>query len=164
MAKRVSLFLMLCSMSPAISFADDAVARQEAATKEFMQKQTADCVAKVDFSNSIEDNPFAYKSPDVSCDLGLQMPGLPSFGLGSFNLDSCSLLKMVTGDMVDAANDAMRDQVDSIVFQGVEAINDRLGTDEGQGLDYSGGDITVGGGLENDARDAIKGVGRDIAK
>lgn len=57
--------------------------------------------------------PFGYKSPDAGCDLGLSMPGLPSFGMNIGGLDSCKILQAVTGDMVDQANDAMQGGLDT---------------------------------------------------
>lgn len=63
-------------------------------------------------------SPYGYKSPDAGCDLGLSMPGLPGFGFGMDGLDSCKILKAVTGDMVDKANTEMQNGLDA----GLEAV------------------------------------------
>lgn len=148
---------------PVVAHSDNAA--QQAASEEHFRAQKQAACEQIDLTNNLENNPYAFKSEDVGCDLGLEMPGLPSFGgLGFEGLDSCSLLKMVTGDMVDAANTAMRDKVDGIVFEGVQGINDRLGLDSGQGLNYRGGEIGVGEGLADDAKDAVRDLGRDAGQ
>ena len=154
-----AIFVVLGMICTGIASADNA-AQQRASEEHFRAQKQAAC-EQIDLTNNIEDNPYAFKSEDVTCDLGLEMPGLPSFGGLKFDLDSCSLLKMVTGDMVDAANTAMRDKVDGIVFDGVEGINETLGLDSSQGLNYSGGKIGVGEGLEDDVKDAVRDLGRD---
>lgn len=57
-----------------------------------------------------QSTPYGYKSE--TCDLGLSMPGLPNFGMNIGGLDSCSILKAVTGDMVDKANQEMQSSLD----------------------------------------------------
>lgn len=59
------------------------------------------------------ESPLGYKSPDSGCDLGLSMPGLPGFGFNLDGLDSCKILKAVTGDMVDKANSEMQTGLDA---------------------------------------------------
>ena len=63
-------------------------------------------------------SPYGYKSPDAGCDLGLSMPGLPGFGFNLDGIDSCKILKAVTGDMVDKANSEMQNGLNA----GLEAV------------------------------------------
>lgn len=52
-------------------------------------------------------NPYVYVSPNGTCDLGLSLPGLPSFGTGG-GLTACSVARAITGPMVSEANTAMQ--------------------------------------------------------
>lgn len=58
------------------------------------------------------ENPYVYKNPNEGCDLGFELPGMSGSGSG-FNGDSCGILKAVTGDMVNKANQQMQGAVDT---------------------------------------------------
>ncbi|MFK4132069.1 hypothetical protein ACI2KR_07200 [Pseudomonas luteola] len=62
-------------------------------------------------------NPLIYNNPEASsqgnCDIGLQMPGLPDFGLDVKGIDACGVLKAVTGEMVEKANNDMKKALDT---------------------------------------------------
>jgi hypothetical protein len=73
-------------------------------------------------------SPFVYVNPDGGCDLGLQLPGLPSFGgsLGSF--DMCGLAKTITGGMVNQANGVMRDSMNTAIGGINQTAQQTIGT------------------------------------
>lgn len=83
---------------------------------------TKEVCAGLDMEPSLENNPYLYVSPDTKCDLGLQMPGLPDFGLSLGSIDACSIVKAVTGPVVREANKEMRD----IVKQGTDMIDTEI--------------------------------------
>lgn len=76
-----------------------------------------------------ENSPFIYVNPDGGCDLGLQLPGLPTFGgsLGS-GLDMCALAKTVTGGMVSQANSAMQGSMNTAIGSINQAAQQSIGT------------------------------------
>lgn len=76
--------------------------------------------------------PYGYTSPDSGCDIGLSMPGLPGFGLDISGIDSCAILKAVTGDMVDKANDTMQGSLDTALekIKGDTSIPSKINTSE----------------------------------
>ncbi len=43
---------------------------------------------------------FIYENPNAQCDLGLELPGLPSFGLDVGSLDSCAIAKSITSKTI----------------------------------------------------------------
>lgn len=90
---------------------------------------------QLDLSVNIEASPFLYTDPEASCDLGFQMPGLPDFNLGFDGIDSCSLLKAVTGELVNQINTEMRDAVTGAI--------DGVGLDSGGDIDIDFGDIVI---------------------
>jgi hypothetical protein len=73
-------------------------------------------------------SPFVYVNPDGGCDLGLELPGLPSFGgsLGSF--DMCGLAKTITGGMVNTANGVMRDSMNTAIGGINQTAQQTIGT------------------------------------
>lgn len=73
-------------------------------------------------------SPFVYVNPDGGCDLGLELPGLPSFGgsLGSF--DMCGLAKTITGGMVNQANGVMRDSMNTAIGGINQKAQETIGT------------------------------------
>lgn len=73
---------------------------------------------KLDWSTDIKDHPLAYKNPDAGCDLGFEMPGLPSIGFGLGGLDACKAVKAVTGEHIKQLSRDMQDAVD----QGLDSI------------------------------------------
>jgi len=73
---------------------------------------------------SLEGNPFVYTNPDAGCDLGLSLPGLPSFGDIGFGLDSCKILRAVTGDLVKEINSGFQQAVDDSLGDVADEYND----------------------------------------
>lgn len=70
----------------------------------------------VGHDTSLKDNsPFIYVNPDGACDIGLRMPGLPSFGIGAGSLDLCAMAKTVLGPMVGQVNGALQSQMNTAV-------------------------------------------------
>ena len=107
---------------------------------------------QLDFGTDLTNNPFVYTNPDAGCDMGFSLPGLPSIGGSLTGLDSCKMLKSVTGDAVRAMNDSMQGAVDDI-----------LGGDIGVDVDLSDhvgntfGDDRVDGGTQGfDANRAMQ--------
>jgi hypothetical protein len=90
--------------------------------------------SQLNLNVNIETSPFLYTDPDAACDLGLKFPGLPDFNLGLDGLDSCAILKSVTGALVSEVNKEMRDAVSS----GLEGI----GLEDGD-LDIDFGDMVI---------------------
>jgi hypothetical protein len=80
-----------------------------------MKQVKSNVRSQIDTTVSLDKSPYVYKNPDAGCDLGLSMPGLPNFGFGLEGIDSCKILKMVTGDLVKSVNKGMRDTVDKAV-------------------------------------------------
>lgn len=79
----------------------------------FKFNANAICKDKVDTNPDLENSRFFYQSPEANdCDLGLDFPGMPSFGFSADGLNACSLVKSVTGDLVDLANAEMQKGVD----------------------------------------------------
>ena len=76
-----------------------------------------------------ENSPYIYVNPDGGCDLGLQLPGLPTFGggLGS-GLDMCALAKTVTGGMVSQANTAMQGSMNTAIGAINQTTQQTIGT------------------------------------
>lgn len=74
-------------------------------------------------------SPFIYVNPDAGCDIGLQMPGLPTFGakVGD-GLNLCNLAKTVFGGMVDAVNTEARNKMDQAVGTINKTAQDAIGT------------------------------------
>lgn len=83
-----------------------------------------------DINTSPQDNsPFVYVNPDGGCDLGLQLPGLPTFGMSLGNgLDMCALAKTVTGGMVNQANSAMQGAMNTAIGTINQTTQQTIGT------------------------------------
>lgn len=90
---------------------------------------------QLDLNVNVKAGPFFYTDPNASCDLGFQMPGLPDFNLGFDGLDSCKLLKAVTGELVDKLNSQVKDALD----KGLEGA----GVEDGTDIDIDFGDIVI---------------------
>ncbi|MHD0644572.1 hypothetical protein ACYPKM_02895 [Pseudomonas aeruginosa] len=74
-------------------------------------------------------NPYVYTNRDAGdCSLGLQMPGLPDFGLNAGGFDLCGMAKMVTGDMVNKANSAMNQKMNDSLNTINQASQSAIGT------------------------------------
>lgn len=81
--------------------------------------------AGLNTSASVEGNPFVYTNPEASCDLGLELPGLPSLGFGLGDLNFCKIAKSLTGELVAGINKDMQDSVDGAMSKiGLEKDND----------------------------------------
>ena len=98
--------------------------------------------------------PFTHINPDGGCDLGLSLPGLPSFGMsmgGEF--DWCGLAKAVTGSTVNKVNQTMQQKVDGTVSE----INRR--SQDAIGENAIGGNINIMDRVQREAEDASRGIG-----
>lgn len=122
-----SIFIILASTGVAHSEDDGVIDSNYNNIKEQVCNQ-------LDLSLNIETSPFIYTDPEASCDLGFQMPGLPDFNLGFQGLDSCKLLKSVTGELVNQVNKEMRD----VVNGGLKSV----GLEDGD-LDLDFGDLVI---------------------
>lgn len=99
-----------------------------------------DCVG-LNTSASVEGNPFIYTNPEASCDLGLELPGLPSLGFDLGSLDFCAIAESLTSDLVNDINTGMQ-----------EAVNGAL---EEVGLSQ---DMEFSADLQEMAMDALEGA------
>ena len=86
---------------------------------------------------SLDNNPFIYTNPDGGCDIGLDLPGLPSFGGSLGSIDSCQVIKMVTSKAVNAANTEIRNAMNTSVNTINQAAQDTIGTS------VTGGSVNV---------------------
>ena len=76
----------------------------------------------------LENNPYVYLSPDLGCPTGLQLPGLPDFGLSMGSIDWCDIAQAITGPYVRASNKKMRDAVQEttdMIESGAQDIIDK---------------------------------------
>lgn len=94
----------------------EASAAQKCKDKEPPKQEVGKKCKGLNTDDSTEGNPFIYVNPEVACDLGLELPGLPSFGFDG-NLDMCSLAQAVTGPMIDELNQSMEDAMDSALAE-----------------------------------------------
>lgn len=63
-------------------------------------------------------NPLMYSNPDTAgCDLGFSMPGLPAFGTNITGLDSCSIIKAITGEAISKANSAVKGSLNTALSE-----------------------------------------------
>lgn len=100
---------------------------------------------------SLDNNPFIYTNPDGGCDLGLSLPGLPSFGGSLGSLDSCSIAKMVTSSTVSKVNSTIRDAMNTSVNTINQTAQDTIGTS------VTGGSVNVGDLVEQRLQQATSG-------
>lgn len=100
---------------------------------------------------SLDNNPFIYTNPDGGCDLGLSLPGLPSFGGSLGSLDSCSIVKMVTSDTVSKVNSTIRDAMNTSVNTINQTAQDTIGTN------VTGGNVNVTDLVEQRVQQATSG-------
>lgn len=107
------IFGVFASIVSVNSIADTCRSARSAALKQNMQAAKQNICSQMDTSVNVEDSPYLYKSPDAGCDLGLSLPGLPNFGsVGLEGIDSCRILKSVTGDFVKEVNRELQDAID----------------------------------------------------
>lgn len=104
-------------------------------------------------SPSLDNNPFIYTNPDGGCDLGLSLPGLPSFGGSIGSIDSCSIVKMITGSTVQKVNSTIRDAMNESVTAINQASQDTIGTN------VTGGNVDLGTMVEDRIKQATTAAG-----
>ncbi len=121
-------------MASSVAFAGSCKTIQDKFNEVYGSVMQDRCV-NLDLETSLDNNPFIYTNPDAGCDLGLQLPGLPDFGISSGGINACSIAKAVTGPMVDKVNSAMRDQVNQAVGAIDAASVDAIGTQASGGID-----------------------------
>lgn len=102
--------------------------------KTVQREKASNVCRQVDTSVNVENSPYIYTNPDAGCDLGFSMPGLPDIGIGLDGINSCELLKAVTGDLVKDINKEMQGAV-------ADAI-DAVGGETEFGIDL--GDVSTG--------------------
>lgn len=90
---------------------------------------------------------YMYENPDGGCDIGLEMPGLPSFGGSISGINSCQIVKAVTGDMVDKVNDTVNGAWNGALDAAKNKIKSETGLDA-DNLNFDMGQI---------AEDAVTG-------
>lgn len=84
---------------------------------------------------SLTNNPFVYTNPDAGCDLGLNLPGLPGFGLTGGGISACQVAKFVTGSTVNAVNQKMQEGANAAVDAVDKVAVDSLGVQASGGID-----------------------------
>lgn len=84
---------------------------------------------------SLTNNPFVYTNPDAQCDFGLQLPGLPGFGISGGGLNMCSIAKAITGSMVNEVNQAMQTAANEAVSAVDKVAVDTIGVQASGGID-----------------------------
>lgn len=104
---------------------------------------------------TLDNNPFVYTNPDGGCDLGLSLPGLPSFGGLGGSLDSCAIVKMVTSSTVNKANATIRDAMN----KSVDTINQTSQSTIGTNV-VGGGNIDVGTMVQQRIQQAASASGQ----
>lgn len=113
----------------------------------FLNNLIPDVCGNINTNPDPSNSKYMYKNPDGGCDIGLELPGLPSFG-GSFSgISSCQIVKAVTGDMVDRVNDTVNGAWDGAVNMAKDKIRQKTGLDA-DNLNFDMGQI---------AEDAIDG-------
>ncbi len=118
----VVMLALIVASSAAMANGGACKASQEKAKKVY-GNATQEACRNVTSTPNLDKNPYIYKNPDATCDLGLSLPGLPSFGSGG-NFDACAIVKAVTGPMVREVNRAMQEEVDqAIAVAGKEKID-----------------------------------------
>lgn len=119
---RKLILLTILTIIAATSWASDAEASVCQDRKKALPKIEQHC-STLNEEFTLEGNPFIYTNPDAGCDLGLSLPGLPSFRDKSFGLDSCKILKAVTGDLVREVNTGLRNAVDDSLGEIADEYN-----------------------------------------
>jgi hypothetical protein len=105
---------------------------------------------------SLTNNPFVYVNSDGGCDIGLQMPGLPDFGsITGGGINACSIVKAVTGSMVDTVNSSIRGAMNDTV-NGINNKSQEIG-----GIDViNGGNTNIGDMVTDKIKDAAANAGK----
>lgn len=144
MKRIISLLLVAAVVLPTASEASSfcRYKRKEQINRAVGRLLPDDC-SKIDSRVSLDGNPFVYRNPDASCDLGFSFPGLPAFGMDISGLDSCQILRSVTDDLVNQINDGMQTAID-------DAVDETTGGDTQYDFDLNE-EITTGGGGGNKA-------------
>lgn len=95
----------------------------------FLNNLIPNTCANINTNPDPSSSKFAYENPDGGCDIGLDMPGLPSFGGSITGFDACQIVKAVTGDMVDKVNDTVNDAWDGAINAAKGKIMEQTGLD-----------------------------------
>ncbi|MDT8924988.1 hypothetical protein RBE51_19555 [Pseudomonas taiwanensis] len=105
---------------------------------------------------SLTNNPFVYVNADGGCDLGLQLPGLPDFGsITGGGINACSIVKAVTGSMVDTVNSSIRGAMNDTV-NGINSKSQQVG-----GIDViNSGNTNIGDMVTEQIRNAAANAGQ----
>lgn len=119
----------------------------------FVNNLIPDVCANINTDPDLENSKYMYQNPDGGCDIGLELPGLPSFGGGLSGVSSCQIVKAVTGDMVDKVNEGVNGAWDGALDTVKGKISEKTGLDV-DNLNFDMGAI---------AEDAIKGESFDDA-
>lgn len=115
--KKIILFVALSvgallTMSNVAYAGSCSAAKNPAAEKAVAERKKNIC-QNSDNRVTLDNSPYVYENPDQGCDLGLSLPGLPNLGsVGLDGIDSCRILKSITGDFVKEVNRGLQDQVD----------------------------------------------------
>ena len=83
---------------------------------------------------SLTNNPFVYTNPDAGCDLGLNLPGLPGFGLSGGGISACEVAKYITGNTVNAVNQKMQEAASEAVSAVDNVAIDTIGVQASGGI------------------------------
>lgn len=99
----------------------------------------------LNMSNSDADNPEIVVNKDATCDLGIEMPGVPNVFDGDYaGPDSCEILQGVTGAAISEAkrrySEESNDLIDRVRSESGEELEDATGGRLGVG---AGGDVDV---------------------
>jgi hypothetical protein len=63
--------------------------------------------AQLNTENTLADNPHRYENPQATCDLGLSLPGLPTFdgfGFDAKGVDACGVVQNIIGDRIKSVS------------------------------------------------------------
>lgn len=119
--KTIVTALSLLAVSFSSYATSDVCGQERTLTKE-------EFCSNLNTTNNPEDNPYIYLDPNSKCDLGLQLPGLPDFGLDIDSISGCEVAQMVTSESVrdlnNSANDAVNDVEGEYEYDPGEELED----------------------------------------
>lgn len=137
---KTSLLLKASALSFAMAASSAAMAGPNCAATKAKEaaiygNTTATNCANLTTTPNMAKNPYVYTSPNGGCDLGLSLPGLPSFGTGG-GLGACEIARAITGPMVAQANQTMQQAASEAVSAAPKEAMDALAN-----YNNSGGDL-----------------------